>query len=78
MVLYEGLAWTGFWSQTAVVFCTELYELREKVRGGEHIDARRKYTTSKVMMLFVCGCYESELCVISGVLTRPSLLKKVS
>ena len=33
----------------------------EKVRGGEHIDARRNYPMIKGIVLFTCGCYESEL-----------------
>jgi hypothetical protein len=37
-------------------------------------------TTSKVIMLFVCGCYESVLClrVISCVFIQPILLKNIS
>ena len=50
------------------MLCT-VHKRREKVRGGERIDSRRNYTTSKMFILFVCGCYESELClrVIRGV-----------
>uniref|UniRef100_A0A4W5KSD0 Uncharacterized protein n=1 Tax=Hucho hucho TaxID=62062 RepID=A0A4W5KSD0_9TELE len=61
------------------VLCTEVHKRREKVRGGERIDARRNYTTSKMFMLFICGCYESELClrVIRGVFILPILLKKM-
>jgi hypothetical protein len=43
--------------------CTEVHKRRENVRGGERVDVRRNYTTNKVIMMFVCGCYESELCV---------------
>ena len=41
------------------------------------VDARRNYSTSKVIMLFVCGCFESELClwVIRGVIIPLILLK---
>jgi hypothetical protein len=49
---------------------------RQLLWSGEwRIDARMNYTTSKVMMLFVCGCYESELHVrvINGVLI-PTIL----
>jgi hypothetical protein len=43
------------------------------MRGGERVDVIRNYTKSKVIMLFVCGCYESELClrVIRGVFIPP-------
>jgi hypothetical protein len=51
------------WSQTANVLCTEVHKQRENVSGGERVDARRNYTMSKIIMLFVCGCYESELCL---------------
>ena len=33
------------------------------MKGGQRGDAKNSYTTSKVIMLFVCGCYESELCL---------------
>ena len=48
---------------------TEVHKRREMVRGGRQVDARQNCTTSKVIMLFVCGCYERELClrVIRGV-----------
>jgi hypothetical protein len=59
---YGMKVWLGMfffvWSRTAVVFCNEVHKRREKVRGGERIDVRRNYTMSKVIMLFVCGCYE--------------------
>ena len=81
LFLYEGFAWKGFfaWLQTADVLCTEVHKRREKMRGGECVAARRNNTTSKVFMLFVCGCYESELClrVVLGVFIPPILLKNV-
>jgi hypothetical protein len=33
------------WSQTTDGLSTEAHKQREKVRRGEHIDARRKYPT---------------------------------
>jgi hypothetical protein len=45
------------------VLYTEVYKQREQVRGRERVDVRRNYSTTKGLMLFVCGCYESELCL---------------
>jgi hypothetical protein len=45
------------------VLCSEVHKRREKVRGGECVDVGRNFTTSKMIMLFVFGCYESELCL---------------
>ena len=73
----KDMAWKGFfaWSHTADMLCIEVHIQREKVRGGEHIDVRRN-----TIELFVCGCYESELClwVIRGVFIPPILLKNIS
>lgn len=57
---YDMKVWKGIfaWSQTVDALCIEVHKRREKVRGGERVDARRNYT-SKVIMLFVCSCYES-------------------
>ena len=65
---------------TADVLCTEVHKRRETMRGGECVDARGKSTTSKKIMLFICGCQESELrlSVIRGVFILPNLLKNVS
>ena len=62
------------------MLCAEVNKRSEKVRGRECIEARRNYTTSKVIMLFVCGCYESEvsLRVIRGVFIPLILLKNIS
>ena len=71
------------WSQTAYVLCTEVHKRREKVRRRACRYLRYGilyiHTTSKVIVLFLCGCYESELClrVIRGVLILPILLKNV-
>jgi hypothetical protein len=67
-------------SQTADVLCTEVHKQREKVREGDHADARGNSTMGKIIMLFVCGSYESELClrVIRGVFILPILLINVS
>jgi hypothetical protein len=37
--------------RAAVVLCNEVHKQREKMRGGERVDARRNYTTSKVIVL---------------------------
>jgi hypothetical protein len=46
------------------------------VRVGECVNGRKNSTMSKVILLFVCGCYERELRVIRGVFIPPILLKK--
>ena len=74
------MAWKVFfaWSQTADVLCTEIQKLTEKVGGGKRVDAKRNYTTIKMFMLFVCGCYESELClrVIRGYIHSTDSVEK--
>ena len=49
------------------------------MRGGECVDVRKNYTTIKGIMLFVCGCYGSKLClrVIRGLFIPTILLKKL-
>ena len=44
------------------------------MRGGEHLDGKMIFTMSKMIKLFVCGYYESELClrVISVVIIPTS------
>jgi hypothetical protein len=77
MMICLGKAFFG-WSQSADVLCTEVHKRKDnEVRGGDRFDARRNYTMSKVIVMFVCGCYESELClcVVRGVFIPPILLK---
>jgi hypothetical protein len=64
--------------QTADVLCTEVHKRREKVIRGERVDTCEKellyiYTLSKMIMLFSCGYYESELCL--RIFIPPILLK---
>ena len=64
MKVWLGKLFFFAWSQTADVLYTEVHKWREKVRGGECVDDRRNYTMiMQGIMLFVCGCYESELCL---------------
>ena len=68
------MSWKGFfaWSQTAVVLCTEVHKRREKVRGGERVDARRNNTMSKVMMLYVAAMKVNCVRVIKPCIHSPN------
>ena len=70
-VMYEGSAWKGFfsWSQTADVLCTEVHKRREKVRGGEHVDAKRNYRT--IWLLSKRTVFACDVCI--NVLIPPNL-----
>ena len=57
----------GTW-QPADVLNTEVHKRREKVRGGEHMDARRNYTTIKGSCCFyVASMNVNCVCMWSGV-----------
>jgi hypothetical protein len=79
---YDMKVWLGkfFLHGPRHVLSSEVHKRRESVRGGECVDARRNYITSKMFMLFVCGCYKSGvcLCMIRGVFILSILFKNVS
>jgi hypothetical protein len=52
--------------QTAVVLCTEVHKRRDNVIGGKHVD-----------VMFVYGCYESDLCVGDKGFIPPILLQNI-